>query len=56
MGSLTLKQLIDRQAFLYGGTGANKSDVSSGLARAAQEMMGRTGRKEIPLGDVIGVM
>ena len=57
LGSLTLSQLRERQAFLYNdGTGSNRSDCTNRLASAATALMSRTGRKQVGLGELMGAL
>jgi len=63
LGDLSLQQLYSRINFLggaqggEGSTGGGSSSVatSNALGSAAKEMMSRSGRKAIPLNELIGV-
>jgi len=58
LGSLTRQQLLDRQAFLNGQQGGieTRGNSSGAIAGAAAALMEKTGRKEIPLGECIGMI
>jgi len=54
---VTMPVLQSRLTFLYGESKeSNGSKTGVQLANAAQEIMSKTGRKEIPLGELIGVI
>jgi len=51
--------LQSRIEFLYGDASADSGKgkaTGDALARAAADMMSKTGRKSIPLGEVVGVI
>jgi len=59
LGRLTLPQVRERQAFLYRDAKADRTAgkaAGDAIATAAADMMSKSGRRNIPLGEVIGVI
>lgn len=56
IGELTLPQIMSRIEFLHGGGSKKNASQSNGIASVAKAIMGKTGRKEIGLGEVLGMI